>query len=417
MKKADPDWTRVDWKATSVFYRNRDSQKTVVVNIGGAGSSKSMSIIQLMAIKFFSEKRKIFLTCRKSLPALRMTAYRVATELLKDAGLYGFVEHNKSDRSFYFPGSRNLWTFTSIDDPEKIKSSEFNYIHMEEANEFSYDDFMILRLRLRARTGDGIPNRMYLTFNPSDEEIWIRKELVDRPGAAEVVKSTYLDNPFLSEEYVKTLLDLKDQDDSYYKIYTLGEWATVKGLIFPNFQVVPAFPFAAEEEIYGLDFGFNHPSVLEKIGIRENTLMLTEKIHEPGLTNQDLIERMEIILPDPAERKRREVYADCAEPARIVEIEAAGFNTWPSDKSVRDGIDFLKRFRILSLETNVKTNRDFRTYKWKTDRNGVTLDEPVKFKDDAPDAVRYGAYTHLKDRDTVGGFIGQAKQDWMGGPR
>lgn len=410
--KTDADILRIDWKATKVFYKNRDSQKSVVVNIGGAGSSKSMSIIQLMMIKFFSERGKIFLTCRKSLPALRMTAYRVATELMKEAGLYRFVEHNKSDRSFYFPGGKALWTFTSIDDPEKIKSSEFNYIHMEEANEFTYDDFMVLRLRLRARATDGNANRMYLTFNPSDEEIWIRKELVDRPGAAEVIHSTYLDNPFLSDEYIKTLLDLKEQDESYYKIYTLGEWATVKGLIYPNFLVVPSFPFAAAEEIFGLDFGFNHPSVFMGVGIRENTLMLTEHVHEAGLTNTDLLERMEAVTPDPGERKRREVYADCAEPARILEIENAGWNIWPSDKSVRDGIDFLKRYRILSLETNVKTNRDFRSYKWKTDRNGHTLDEPVKFRDDGPDATRYAAYTHLLNRDSAGGFIGQLKGDF-----
>jgi phage terminase large subunit len=37
-----------------------------------------------------------------------------------------------------------------------------------------------------------------------------------------------------------------------------------------------------------------------------------------------------------------------------------------------------------------------RTYKWKVDKNGKPLDEPVKFNDDGMDAMRYGIYNGLK---------------------
>jgi phage terminase large subunit len=39
-----------------------------------------------------------------------------------------------------------------------------------------------------------------------------------------------------------------------------------------------------------------------------------------------------------------------------------------------------------------------KSYKWKEDKNGLILDEPVKFKDHLMDAMRYAIYTFGKDQ-------------------
>jgi phage terminase large subunit len=36
--------------------------------------------------------------------------------------------------------------------------------------------------------------------------------------------------------------------------------------------------------------------------------------------------------------------------------------------------------------------KEIRSYKWKVDKNGTVLEEPVKFKDDGMDSMRYAAY-------------------------
>jgi phage terminase large subunit len=36
---------------------------------------------------------------------------------------------------------------------------------------------------------------------------------------------------------------------------------------------------------------------------------------------------------------------------------------------------------------------EFKNYKWKTDNDGNTLDEPVKFRDHLMDAMRYAIYS------------------------
>ena len=379
-------------EVTPVFEKNLNSKKQIVVNVGGAGSSKSYSIAQLLIMKFIEEPEKKFLITRKTLPSLRLTAYKLITDLMKQYEVYSRLEHNKTDRIIQNPLNGSWMVFLSVDDPEKIKSTEFNYIWMEEANEFSFEDFKMLKLRLRAPSKDKKLNQMFLSLNPSDEHGWIKRELIDSGKyEVEIIPSSYKDNPFAPEDYIRDLEALKDQDEVYYKIYALGQWATPKGRIF-EFKVIPEFPENVSEIVYGLDFGFNNPTALVKVGIKENNLYIQQVLYETELTNSELIEKLKELIPS----RSAEIYADAAEPARIEEIFREGFNIHPAEKSVKDGIDFVKRFKIFITADSVDVISEFRGYKWKTDKDGNILDEPVKFKDHSPDAVRYAVYTHFK---------------------
>jgi len=354
-----------------------------------------------MEKKFSAESNKEFLSTRKTLPSLRQTAYKVAINLMKEYDHYQYYTHNKTDRKIYNPYKKNSWLFTSIDDPEKIKSTEYNYIHMEEANEFSYDDYMILKLRLSGQEGPGEWNQMYLSLNPSEKYGWVNTVLLPQKEVegVRVIHSTYKDAiKFIPESYVKRLEALEKEDNSYWQIYGLGLFADIKGQIY---QIViwedGTFP-ECKETIYGLDFGFQNPNVLLKIDIdmERMALYVTELLYQSGMTNADLKARMKVLIPP--EYRKREIYADSSEPARIEEIYQEDFNIVASNKSVADGIDCVNRFTVYSREENVNFNREMSAYKRKIDRAGNVLEEPVKFNDHCPDALRYAVYTHLKDR-------------------
>jgi len=394
---------------TIVYDKNARATKPIILNEGGADSSKSYSIAQLLVQKFKNEYNKTFLITRKTLPSLKLTAYKLIIDILKDYGHYAYLKHNKSDRTLYYRAHNNLMVFLSIDDPEKIKSTEFNYIWMEEAGEFTWDDYLILKLRNRKKTIEKEPNTMFMSLNPVDELGWINQEL-KKDTNVEVIHSTYKDNPFAQLADIDVLEGLKIQDESYYRIYTLGLYAKLKGMIHEIIEVDKVPKIEAPITIYGLDFGFVNPSVLLKleIDIKLMAIYITELIYESGLTNTDLIDRMRAVVP--VEDRQDEFYADSAEPARIEEIYQAEFNCLPSDKgkkSVWNGIDFLNRFTIYSLKDNVQTNSDFRSYKRKVDKNGHVLEDPVKYNDHAPNAARYALYTHLWERmiDMVPGWV------------
>ena len=377
-------------QTTGIFDRNYNSRCPVVVNIGSARSGKSYSILQLLLMKFINEDHKEFMIARKTLPSLRRTAYKIFVAMLQEYGYYKHCIHNKTDLTFKFKS--NTIEFLSVDNIEKIKSSEYNYIFLEEANEFAKLDFRIIHTRLSGKTTQEEPNKLFLALNPSDIDGWINQTLIHESGI-EVIHSTYLDNPFLSEEYIKILTDLKDKDPALYRVYALGLWAEMQGKIYSNYVIESVFPETFDDEIQGLDFGFNNPSALIWVGFKDNELYIRELIYQTELTNGDLIKKMKAV----GVNKKTPTYADSAEPDRIEEIHRAGFNVIPAKKgprSVLDGINAVKGYKIHVHESAAWFLKEIKSYLWKKDKNGKNTDEPVKFMDHGLDGVRMAIFTY-----------------------
>jgi hypothetical protein len=185
-------------KVTDIFYRNFNSQKQIIVNIGGTRSSKTWSILLVFLVRFikygFSGLR--FLICRKSTPSLRKTVKKSFEDILEMIGCKEQIVENKQMMEYKYLNSTIM--FSGLDEASKIKTGEFNYIFMEEADEFSYDDFRILQMRLSRINNIGI-NQIFLAFNPSDINSWIKKYLIDpQRDDVEIIHSTYKDNPFFN---------------------------------------------------------------------------------------------------------------------------------------------------------------------------------------------------------------------------
>jgi len=160
---------------TEVFELNKNAKTPVVVNVGGAGSSKSYSIAQLFVYKLVNEQNKVFGVCRKTFPALRMTSMNLMIQLLKDYGIYREDQHNKTANNYTY-GNNIIWWF-SVDESEKVRSTNFSYLWLEECQEFSWEDYVTLKLRLRHPVLDGNSNRMYLSLNPVDSFGWVATKL------------------------------------------------------------------------------------------------------------------------------------------------------------------------------------------------------------------------------------------------
>jgi phage terminase large subunit len=73
----------------------------------------------------------------------------------------------------------------------------------------------------------------------------------------------------------------------------------------------------------------------------------------------------------------------------------------PAKKDVLKGIDFAKsrKLRVYSESSNLI--KELQSYKWREDKDGRVLDEPVKFQDHLMDAMRYGLYTGTKSEYTA----------------
>lgn len=368
--------------------------KEVLVSYGGAGSGKSYSTAQHIILRALEEDNKRILITRKTLPALRVSCLQLIKDLLNEYEIP--YELNKSELEMRIGSNQIL--FKSLDNPEKIKSSEFNYIWAEEATELTHQDYLQLRLRLRRK--NELKNQLIMTLNPIDQFHWIRTKVLDTPNEDMAsFQSNYKMNPFLSREYIEQLEGLADIDENYYRIYALGEWGVLQNLIYSNWDVVNKMPEDYDEVIYGLDFGYVNPTVLLEIRIKENEIWVKEIIYQSHLTNAELID----LLKEKIDRNVS-IYADSAEPQRIEEIYQAGFNVYPSEKNVQFGINRVKQYKLHILEDSVNLIKEIRSYKWKEDKEGRILEEPVKFNDHAMDAMRY-ALASLQNRKPMISFL------------
>lgn len=339
----------------------------------------------LLFVKMLDEQDIRILVTRKTRPALKKSCWLLMLDLLAKTQ----ITHTKNLADMVIRIGSNEMYFTSLDDAEKLKSFErINYIWAEEASELSKDDYLQLNLRCRGENLNG-ENQLYFSFNPVDEQsFW--KELTENPPANTAVNhSTYKDNAFLKPEYVEQLEGLIEQDETYYKIYTLGLWATPTEIIYTNWDVVKEMVESFDERIWGLDFGYSvNPAALVEIRIKGDELWEMEHLYETGLTNPDLIARLKEIV----ENKTDMIIADSAEPKTIEEISRAGLNIIPCVKgadSVRFGINSVKSFGCHIQDESVNLLKEKRSYKWRKNKNNEVLDEPVKIHDHLMDAERY----------------------------
>lgn len=325
-------------------------------------------------------KGSIVTVVRKTLPALKGSAYRDFFEILERDGLYDQDHHNKSEMTYELFG--NLVEFISVDQPQKIRGRKRNICFINEANELSWEDFF----QLNIRTTD----KMILDYNPSDEYHWIYEKLQTREDADFFV-TTYKDNPYLEKELVEEIERLQSADENYWKIYGLGQRGVSTELIYTHWNYGD-FPSECET-VYGVDFGYSVPSAVIKIGFHDGAVYADQVLYQTKLTTADLIEQLKGLNI----RRSDELFCDNAEPKTIEELKRAGYNAKPAEKDVYAGIQKVKSMPLYVTNRSTNLIKELKSYKWKLDKDGkVHPDEvPVKFMDHGLDALRYGVFSKL----------------------
>ena len=231
-----------DW----IYQSIDDYSKRIEVYYGGAGSGKSFGATQKILLKALKYRRKV-LVIRKIQRTIKDSIWALLISHLHASGFYDACRVNRSDFEIELPNG-SIFIFKGLDDPEKIKSIDgITDIVIEEATELTEDDFTQLNLRLRALV-DNL--QIYLMFNPISKKNWVYDYFFVRtlPLNVKVVKTTYQDNKFLSDEYRAELERLKDRNPAYYRIYCLGEFATLDKLVFPVYTT----KIVSETEVSGL---------------------------------------------------------------------------------------------------------------------------------------------------------------------
>lgn len=421
---------------------------------GGRGSGKSFFVVQKIIYRMLTENNNRFLFVRAVKDTIRQSMFEQFKRFVYKQGLESAFEFRETDMVIKCPSTNSEIIHLGLNESERTKSTaEPTSAWIEEATEVEERDFRNLNLGIRSQVGGYI--QTILTFNPIDENHWLRKEFfppqvddilnekydkrikkkksrngwidykLDEVSTLmlnrvkvdnEIIEipishhlSTYEDNPYVNKIYRAELEDLRHKDYAYWLVCAKAQWGSIGDLVFSPMWKKEPFPQSCDEIIYGLDFGYVHPSVLMMVGIKNDKHYTKELAYIKGYTNTQLIE---FIQQEKLIETDGLIYADAAEPARIAEFEEAGFNIVPAIKgqnSIADGIDFLKSIDIYTNEENVNLNRELKTYKRKIGPDGRPIEnEFVKLNDDCIAATRYAVWSHAKHNDVKVGFVTRA---------
>lgn len=349
----------------------------VIVHQGGTRSGKTYSIQDLLIALAYGTNYSISVVSI-SLPHLKKGAMRDWRELMEAKGSYSPQLHNMTDQVYKYPLGSYI-EFFSVDDPKRVRGPGRDILHINEANLLTLETWRQLILRTK--------KTVIIDYNPADEFHWIYDHVIPRKDC-KFIQTTYKDNPFLTTEQVREIEMLKDIDPNFWNVYGLGERGIAEATIYRGFELYTKAPYS--DYCFGLDFGFNHPNALTKVGRYEKNLYFEQCFYRTHTTTPELIQAIKPIV------ERKYVYCDSARPEVIEELRRAGINAWPAVKDVKEGIDFIRSHKIHVHKESVDLQKEFRSYKWKVKPNGQVLDEPVKMFDDLLDAARYGAMSFKK---------------------
>ena len=357
-----------------------DYSRRIEVYYGGAGSGKSYGACQKALLKALNRKRKI-LIIRKVGATLKHSIFQLVIDLLADSGFLPAARVNRSDFQIDLANGSQL-IFKGLDDPEKIKSiAGITDIVIEEATELTEEDFLQLNLRLRPVEADP---QIYLMFNPVSKANWVYGYFfINPPNNARIIHTTYKDNRFLTEDYKRQLQELEQRNPAYYRIYALGEFATLDKLVYPVWkkQLVSQQEIQTLPMFVGLDFGYtNDPSAIVwgRCDTDKKRIYITGEYAKTGMMN-DEIGRTIISLGLSKER----IFADSAEPKSIDELRRIHGITriHPAAKgrdSILNGIQFITQHELIVDERCTKTIEELENYTWKKDKKtGEYINEPI----------------------------------------
>lgn len=376
-----------DYKASVLFGENYQACAPVIINQGGTSSGKTYAIMQVLFCLACENAGQVITIAGQDIPNLKAGALRDALKIYAGSGQLARCvrSYNRSERIFEFHNG-SIMEFKSYDDPQDAKSGKRDYLFVNEANGISWDMYSELSLRTR--------KRVYIDYNPNSA-FWVHDNLIGRPGV-QLIISDHRHNPFLDEGIREKIESLRQVDEEQWKVYARGLTGKISGLILNNWQLCDAVPPGAKLVALGLDFGFtNDETGCLEVYKQNGELWINELLYETGLTNPDIAER----LLSLGVNRGSSIIADSAEPKSIEELRRLGWRMVPAKKgadSIKLSIDILKRYKLNITRSSVNLRNELSRYKWRVERSGRTLNEPVDHWNHLIDPLRYVALNKLK---------------------
>ncbi len=397
-------------KFHSLYSAWKTNKYTRLVCKGGRGSAKSTNIALILVIDLM--QYPVNTICfRKVGETLRKSVYEQIKWAIKFLGVEEYFEYKLSPLEIIYKERGNKFIFMGVDDPQKsksIKEAQFPVARywFEELAEFKNEDEVetVLNSIFRGKLEKGLIYKGFFSYNPPKmKHNWVNKKYNYSfiENNVFVHHSVYLDNPHISEEFIKEAEAVKAKDETKYKLVYMGE-PIGNGLVpFPNLEIreIEASEIAGLEKFRnGVDWGYGvDPLAFVRWGYdkKKGIIYALDEYYGVGLKNRNLAN---YILSKGYDEL---VMCDSAEPKSIDELKEYDISAWGAKKgagSVEYGEKWLSDLEAIVIDPKRTPNisREFEMIDYDTDREGNPLPRLCDSNNHTIDATRYAFSNDMK---------------------
>ena len=356
---------------------------------GGRSSLKSHTVARYLLIRARMAKTRI-LCAREYQNSIAESSHQLLTDLIN---LYNLTDFKVTDKTIVNTITGSEFIFKGLHHNEQsIKSIEgVNIAWVEEAQTITQNSIEILTPTIREQG-----SQIIYTYNRLMEEDPVHKRLVieGRPNTLRINVNydIAIKYGWMAEVLIAEMEDDKKNRPSLYKHKWLGEPSSVEGRIFRDWLLIEQIPHEARRVGRGLDFGYSvDPAAVIDVYEYNGGFILDEVVYRKGMTNSEMANVL----------KEGDILtvADSAEPKSIDELKSYGITIVPAEKgkdSILHGIQLMQAQKISVTAHSQNLWREYNTYMWDRDKDGVWLSRPENGADHAIDASRYFLQRHLK---------------------
>lgn len=389
----------IDVKVNPAYLPYMNKKQFTQIFFGGSSSGKSFFLAQKVVLDNLNGAN--YLICRNVASTINKSTYNEVCKAISNMGLMAYYRINKSSMTITCTLNGRQILFAGLDDAEKIKSitpadSVLHRVWIEEATEVKYSAYKQLTKRLRGHSD--ISKGVILSFNPILKSHWIYKTFFggwqdDRnyyeDDNLSILKTTYKDNLFLTEDDIKQLED--ETDPYYYNVYSLGNWGILGHIIFQNWRVEDLSDKINQFDhlFYGCDFGYSSdPNALIKVHLDKTRkiIYILDEWYQAGMTDDELLRVAKAFAGN------NYITCDSAEPKTIDFLADNGVRAVGAVKggdSILRGIRYLQSYTIVIHSKCQNFKNEIEQYHWQEDKYGNAMARAVDLNNHLLDALRY----------------------------
>lgn len=373
---------------------------------GSRASKKSTTTALNLITNMMKYPEANLLVIRKTYRTLKDSCFMQLKWAIKRLRVEEWWEVKQSPLEMTYKPTGQKIFFRGLDDPLKVTSITVDHgvlcwAWLEEAYEImNEDDFNVIDESIRGEVPEGLYKQWTITFNPWNENHWLKKRFFDEPDEDILALTTnYMCNEWLDAADLKVFEDMKKKNPRRYQVAGLGNWGIVDGLVYENWKEQS---FTLEQvknfkTVSGLDFGYTNDPTAFFIGFldQENKcLYVWDELYEKGLSNRKIYDR----LCQMGYAKER-VVGDSAEPKSIDELKDLGLRIKGAEKgkdSINNGIQWIQDLTIIIHPRCINFLTEIGNYTWDKDKFGKKLNKPIDDMNHLMDAMRYALEQYIK---------------------